>query len=158
MYEQGDGPGFSTEAWTSVKPDLGLDFPNLPYFIDGEVRLTETLAILKYVAAKYGQEKKMLGETVEDQGRVEMLAHVLADTMMNATMPCYVESDKLKVSEVCLKLMQPIVAYLETTKGTCLVGNNLTYVDFMLFELCERVQFITDGRLFLANRRLQTYH
>ena len=22
--------------WASVKPTLGLDFPNLPYFIDGE--------------------------------------------------------------------------------------------------------------------------
>lgn len=34
-YEQGEGPEFSREAWLSVKPGLGLDFPNLPYFVDG---------------------------------------------------------------------------------------------------------------------------
>ena len=34
MYEQGDAPNFSIECWTSVKNNLGLDFPNMPYLID----------------------------------------------------------------------------------------------------------------------------
>ena len=34
MYEQGDGPNFSVECWTSVKNTLGLDFPSIPYLID----------------------------------------------------------------------------------------------------------------------------
>ena len=34
MYEQGDGPNFSVEYWTSVKNTLGLDFPSIPYLID----------------------------------------------------------------------------------------------------------------------------
>ena len=40
--------------WLPDKYSLGLDFPNLPYWIDGEVKLTQTLAILKYLARKYG--------------------------------------------------------------------------------------------------------
>nr|ABL09303.1 allergen Aca s 8 [Acarus siro] len=34
------------------KPSLGLDFPNLPYYIDGSVKLTQTQAILRYIARK----------------------------------------------------------------------------------------------------------
>ncbi len=29
LYEQGDAPHYSRESWTSVKPNLGLDFPNV---------------------------------------------------------------------------------------------------------------------------------
>jgi len=32
-----------------------LDFPNLPYLIDGNVKLTESLNILVYVAHKSGK-------------------------------------------------------------------------------------------------------
>lgn len=35
----------SRQAWLDQKGTLGLDFPNLPYFIDGEVRITEHMAI-----------------------------------------------------------------------------------------------------------------
>lgn len=34
---------------------LGLDFPNLPYLIDGENKYSETLNILVYVANKSGK-------------------------------------------------------------------------------------------------------
>ncbi len=55
------------EKWfgPSDKNGLGLDFPNLPYLIHGDVKLTETNAILKYVAKKYG-EKDLTGKNIED--------------------------------------------------------------------------------------------
>ena len=52
-YVQADGPSFDKSAWTDVKFTLGLDFPNLPYFMDGDYSLTETAAIHKYIAAKW---------------------------------------------------------------------------------------------------------
>ena len=63
-----------------MKDTLGLDFPSMPYFIDGEVRLTEPLAIMKYIAAQYAPESVM-GSTLADKGDVEMLAHILQDMM-----------------------------------------------------------------------------
>lgn len=31
----GPAPEYDRSAWTGIKNSLGLDFPNLPYYIDG---------------------------------------------------------------------------------------------------------------------------
>ena len=52
FYVCGDGPDFSRTDWTDVKGSFGLDFPNLPYYIEGNLKLTESWAILRYIAGK----------------------------------------------------------------------------------------------------------
>ena len=43
----------SREKWFEEdKKNLGLDFPNLPYLIDGDFKLTESGAIAEYVINK----------------------------------------------------------------------------------------------------------
>ena len=37
---------------TQVKHTIGMDYPNLPYLIDGDVKMSESLAMLKYIARK----------------------------------------------------------------------------------------------------------
>ncbi|KAJ3227773.1 Glutathione S-transferase Mu 4 [Chytriomyces hyalinus] len=51
-YSQGDGPEFSRAEWMDEKPGLSADLPfaNLPYFIDGSVKLTQSNAIIRYIA------------------------------------------------------------------------------------------------------------
>jgi len=40
----------SREKWfDGDKKNLGLEFPNLPYLIDGEYKLTESSAIARYI-------------------------------------------------------------------------------------------------------------
>lgn len=54
LFMQGDAPSFSRDAWLKVKPTLALDYANLPYLEDGAVRLTQSQAILRYLARTYG--------------------------------------------------------------------------------------------------------
>jgi glutathione S-transferase len=70
-YELGDGPDFDGSAWFGVKPTLGLDFPNIPYLIDGDFKITETLAIHKYLADKY--KPALLGNDAAQRGQVAMM-------------------------------------------------------------------------------------
>ena len=86
-YEQGNAPDYSRQDWFDEKPNLGLDFPNLPYMIDGDFSLTETFAIHKYLADKYAPE--LLGMNAEQQGVVQMLSGVLLDIKNGVTRPCY---------------------------------------------------------------------
>ena len=46
-----------------------------------------------------------------------------------------------------------------SSTGSFYLGRDqLTYVDFMLFELSYRIQFLTDGFLFLQNSAIQQHH
>lgn len=74
VYEQGPAPDFSKAAWFDQKFNLGLDFPNLPFLIDGDVKLTESKAILKYAARKW--DKKLLGRDEVEVGTAEMLSRI----------------------------------------------------------------------------------
>lgn len=40
-YEVGPAPKFDESSWLNEKYKLGLDFPNLPYYIDGNLKLTQ---------------------------------------------------------------------------------------------------------------------
>ena len=157
VYKQGDWPSFSNDEWADEKFNLDLDFPNLPYYFDGDVRLTEALAILKYISVKH--QPSLLGKTPEDQGMVEMLAHVISEVTKQSGVPCYVGTQtKAEIGDDMLLKIKPIVAHLELQRSKFLVGDYLTYVDFMLFELCERVHFLTDGRLYEEAPLLQKHN
>jgi len=54
LYATGPAPDYDKSEWLDEKFNLGLDLPNLPYLIDGETKLTETAAILKYICKKWG--------------------------------------------------------------------------------------------------------
>ena len=64
--------------WFDVKHEMGLDFPNLPYYIDGDVKLTQSGAILRYLAEKYG----LHGSDVKERAVLEMLAMECMDIHM----------------------------------------------------------------------------
>uniref|UniRef100_A0A4X2L813 glutathione transferase n=1 Tax=Vombatus ursinus TaxID=29139 RepID=A0A4X2L813_VOMUR len=49
VYHFGDAPDFDKSQWLDVKFSLGLDFPNLPYLIDGDHKITQSSAILRYI-------------------------------------------------------------------------------------------------------------
>ena len=45
MYVTGPAPDYDKSGWFSIKYNLGLDFPNLPYWIDGRYH---NIAFQKY--------------------------------------------------------------------------------------------------------------
>ena len=76
-----------------------------------------------------------------------MLAGVLQNLKQIATQPCYLSSNMKALAKTVTKNIKVIVEYLENRGSKFLVGNYVTYVDFILFELCDLFQFITDGSL-----------
>jgi glutathione S-transferase len=43
------------EEYAGEKFNLGIDFPNLPYLIDGDVKISETWAVCRYILKKSGK-------------------------------------------------------------------------------------------------------
>ena len=119
LYEVGDAPEFSRDSWYSVKNTLGITFPNLPYFIDGDLKFSESAAIIKFICSKYGPN--LLGRTPEELAHVEMMAGVVGDLKGAVTNPSYTTGDRAAITAVILEKIKPISAYL--ADKTFLVGD-----------------------------------
>ncbi|MFV1134903.1 glutathione S-transferase mu, partial [Klebsiella pneumoniae] len=84
-YTMGDAPDFDRSQWLNEKFKLGLDFPNLPYLIDGSHKITQSNAILRYLARKHHLD----GETEEERIRADIVENHFIDTRMHLIMLCY---------------------------------------------------------------------
>ncbi|WP_395239489.1 glutathione S-transferase Mu, partial [Salmonella sp. s54412] len=82
-YEQKDYP--VGDEWFKEKFNLGLDFPNLPYYIDGDVKITQSSAIIRYLARKNG----LCGTTEEEKIIVDMMEHCIIDFRTKFVVLCY---------------------------------------------------------------------
>jgi glutathione S-transferase len=56
QYARGPAPEYDASQWTDEKNNLGMDFPNLPYLFDEDYKITESMAIMKYICAKWKPE------------------------------------------------------------------------------------------------------
>ncbi|XP_047132960.1 glutathione S-transferase Mu 5 isoform X1 [Hydra vulgaris] len=136
-YESGAAPEYDRTSWLSVKYTLGLDFPNLPYFIDGDVKLTQSNAIIQYIARK----NNMDGNTEKEKYRIDMMVNELMDFRMGFATLCYrtkpedldqaVKDYKTNVQSR-LKLFEDFLGDFHF-----LAGNKLTFVDFIFYELLD---------------------
>lgn len=110
---------------------LNLDFPNLPYYIDDNVKLTQSTAILRYLARKHCLD----GITEEEKVRAVLAEQQIIDFRTSMIRTCYNhEFEKIKSEFVVnvpsqLKLFEAFLGDRDF-----LAGDNVTYVDFMAYE------------------------
>ena len=153
-YERGPAPTFSKDNWKNSDIDsLGLAFPNLPYLIDGEVRLSESKSIMKYVASKYDPD--LLGRTAREIAEADMLSRV-HDDLYGQVNNHYKQGDPVKLAAN----LRIIGQRLSTNLGTkpFFAGDRLTFVDFCFFELIELMDYWSEGATLADYPNLKAFH
>ena len=75
IYNFGAAEG-SDDHWGTQKSKLGLAFPNLPWYIDDNVKLTQSNAILRYIGRKYNLSGRFY---VKEESEIDMLIDTAAD-------------------------------------------------------------------------------
>uniref|UniRef100_A0A2R9AXP9 Glutathione S-transferase n=1 Tax=Pan paniscus TaxID=9597 RepID=A0A2R9AXP9_PANPA len=150
-YSMGDAPDYDRSQWLNEKFKLGLDFPNgmlgslvaqlsfagfpsiqLPYLIDGAHKITQSNAILCYIARKHN----LCGETEEEKIRVDILENQTMDNHMQLGSFCpRVEKLKPKYLE---ELPEKLKLYSEFLgKRPWFAGNKITFVDFLVYDVLD---------------------
>ncbi|XP_073906914.1 glutathione S-transferase Mu 2 isoform X1 [Castor canadensis] len=134
-YTLGDAPDYDRSQWLSEKFTLGLDFPNLPYLIDGARKITQSNAILRYIARKHD----LCGETEEEKIRVDILENQLMDTRMELARICYnPDFEKLK-PEFLEGLPEKMKLYSQFLgKRPWFAGDKITFVDFIAYDFLDQ--------------------
>ena len=85
-----------------------------------------------------------------------MAAGIITDLKGAITMPCYTTGDRATITMNLLEKVKPLVAFLADKQF--LVGDNVTYIDFVFFELIDFMTFISQGQLFQQFEILEAYH
>ena len=140
QYFYGEAPGFSKDAWFSVKASSGFDFPNLPYLIDGDLKITESHAIYRYLCNKYRPE--LLGKSVADKAKVDMVMGVSQDIRSASYNMIYETGDWEGLKVLGYERFAPISKFLAHNKF--IVGEYPTFPDFFVYENIELFDFICD--------------
>ena len=60
-----------------------LDFPNLPYFVDGDVKLSQSNAILRHIGRKHG----LYGLDDKHAAEIDMLLDTIRDVKIGLIIP-----------------------------------------------------------------------
>ncbi|KAL4226002.1 Glutathione S-transferase Mu 3 [Mactra antiquata] len=138
QYELGDAPDYSREEWSSVKPKFAefLDFPNLPYYLDGDIKITQSNAILKHIARKY----QLDGETEKEMAIVDMLLNQAMDLRNGIVRLCY-DPDYENLKVAYFESLTPTLALCEKrlTSNTWFGGEKVTVADFPFYELLDQL-------------------
>jgi glutathione S-transferase len=142
-YEQGDGPEFSRESWLGVKHTVGLPFPNLPYFIDGDVKITESSAIIRHVVRKYAPA--LLGTDEVEAANADMLFGIVGDIKSLLGFAYRPDFEALKPSTLAKvsASLTPIASWL--SERPFLAGGHISYVDFFFVELLQLIDAMEPG-------------
>jgi len=133
MYGIGSPPDYDRAEWMDEKFKLGLDFPNLPYWIDGDIKITQSTAILKHIARKHN----LIANKTEDEIiKSDMLESEAVDIRTNFSKICYnPDFEKVKVDfieKVVPSKLEQHSKFLGNNKW--FFGDRITYVDFFLYE------------------------
>ncbi|XP_040851580.1 glutathione S-transferase Mu 1-like isoform X3 [Ochotona curzoniae] len=133
-YTMGDAPDYDQSQWLSEKFKLGLDFPNLPYLIDGTHKLTQSNAILRYL----GRKHNLCGETEEEKIRVDILENQAMDVSNQLAEVCY-SPDFEKQKPEYLKGIPDMLKQFSQFLGEkpWFAGDKITFVDFLTYDVLD---------------------
>ncbi|KAM9342509.1 glutathione S-transferase Mu 1-like [Pholidichthys leucotaenia] len=148
FYSCGEAPDYDKSCWLNEKFKLGMDFPNLPYLFDGDMKVSQSSAILRYIARKHNvchfsflnvnSDPTSGGETVEEKTRVDMLENQIVDFRTGFVMLCYLNYDEKK--DEYLKTLPASLKQFSDFLGCrkWFAGDKITYVDFMMYEVLDQ--------------------
>lgn len=145
LYHFGDAPDFKRDEWLKDKNSLGLDFPNLPYLIDGDLKLSQARTILTHLGRKFN----LIGNNEREISLVELLIDQSNELRQELNNVCYrainfdVVSKKFcdETLPTHLKLFED---FLVRHGKKWLISDTLTIADFQLFEYLDHCWLISN--------------
>ena len=142
LHKVGPAPEFSKAEWHALKVTLPFDFPNLPYLYDGDVTITQSVAIQRYLARKFGLD----GKTEQEKIRIDLVEQQLIDYRSQGVFysPDYEKLIGGYKNELPAKL-SALSKFLGTHQFFS--GGDLSHADFLAYEWLDVQRQLVPGIL-----------
>jgi len=152
--------------WFMDKPKLDqtISFPSLPYYVDGDLKLAQTKAILAHLGRKHGLD----GKTEEEKIRMDVAREAFNDMFEGIISIGYPGGFGLEFGnkqEVHDKMFAAYEAripdvFKTVTKflnGKWVAGDRLTYVDFFVYDVLDWHRVLFDPKYVAENKGVSEY-
>ena len=129
------------EWFNNDKQSLGLDYPNLPYLIDGEKKIAESGAILHYIPIRAGK-RELIGDTDEKFIQVQVAFSVGLDINTEICRILYGGGDfeaNLEETFKKGKFKAKFDLFEKNLTGKEWLTGFLSIADFQLFEIVDMI-------------------
>ncbi|XP_044144242.1 glutathione S-transferase Mu 4 [Bufo gargarizans] len=134
-YVTGGAPDYDKSQWLDEKEKLGLDFPNLPYLLDGDVKLTQSNTILRYIAGKHG----LCGNTDSEKILVSQIENEAMDFRMRLVTIAYNPNFEELKGPYLEKLPTVLERYSRFLgERHWFVGDKITIADFLMYDVLDQ--------------------
>ena len=131
------------------KKELEFDFPNLPYLIDEEKKITQTKAILKYIALK-ANKRELIGDTDDKYIQVETALYALDDLRNALYSVIWTSGDFVAEKEAAFtkgEVKEKLDVVNKALTGKEWITGFFSIADFMLFEIIDLINDMDPARL-----------
>jgi len=143
VHRQEDG-SYDLNEWFETKPDLKKKnaLMNLPYIVDGDIVISQTLAILQYL----GKKADLYGASPADAIKVDQILCEAQDLRNSAVGFFYSNGDKFDARVSFVKNVDGSYEKFEswlTHQGTMFTaGDTPTAGDFHLWEMLDQIEML----------------
>jgi glutathione S-transferase len=147
-YDAGDpNTAEHRESWNKVKSTLGLPKPNLPYYIDADVKLTQSNTILRYL----GRKHNLVTDSIVGDAMVDFAGDELYDIRNSIVGLAYRSGSSYeeKAAEWKEHSLPKHLAIIATLLGDndWVGASTLTWPDFVAYELLTQITIMFPGEL-----------
>ncbi|KAM7538882.1 hypothetical protein Aperf_G00000056583 [Anoplocephala perfoliata] len=135
IYKSGPAQDFDRSMWLSEKFNLGLRYPNLPFYIDGDLKLTQSLAILEYIADEHG----MVPNCKKQRATLHMIHNAVSEARLFFMMAGYNLNNQ---GDPHVTRLHGSLKMFEEELGDkiWLTGDKINYPDLSLCELLNKLE------------------
>jgi len=124
----------SSKWFADDKINLGLDVPNLPYYIDGDFKISQTHSVITYLANKHG----LAGSSPEEAARADMFVQDIFDLQTSLLRIAYDPECVAKKPGHLTTLKAKLTLYeAALEKNQWFSGDNISYADFVAYEILD---------------------
>jgi len=153
----------SYQEWLDDKAALGetLDFPNLPYYIDGKVQITQSKVILAHIGRKYNLD----GQTETEKIRMDLAIQEMEDARMTLVKIAYPQKTE-NVTELVDTLLTAYESGLPAKlarfskflgDNKWVAGDRLTYADFFVYDMLDWHRLLFNPKHVEEDKNISAY-
>ncbi|XP_075469699.1 glutathione S-transferase Mu 4-like isoform X2 [Ascaphus truei] len=134
-YVTRGAPDYDKSQWLEEMQMLGLDFPYMPYLLDGDVKLSHSNAILRYIARKHG----LCGELEGEKLRVDLLDNQAMDFRLGLANITYNPLFETLKGPYLEKLPVTLTRFSRFLGDRAwFAGEKITFADFPMYDVLDQ--------------------